>query len=139
MTLSVSRSVWNFLSGCCSHEMTYFCTKTSCPSVVCEPGAAVTFCLPSRRAASVGLRGRRGKGKRLARDHEISLQGSGSLDRSCTWLVCGTISGAGNLSVMFEPDCGCWLLLRRALLLLLLFQLLSVLIVIELNNSKLIK
>lgn len=139
MIFLVSRSVWNFFLGCCLYEMIYFCIKIFCLFVVCEFGVVVIFCLLFRRVVSVGLRGRRGKGKRLVRDYEISLQGLGSFDRSCIWLVCGIILGVGNLSVMFEFDCGCWLLLRRVLLFLLLFQLFSVFIVIELNNSKLIK
>ena len=78
----------------------------------------------------------RGAGARQVCDHEISLPPLCSLDRQCTWPLCGTISGARNLSVMFEPDSVRWLLLRRASLLLLPFQLLRALILNHLNSSK---
>lgn len=52
--------VWDVLPGSCLHHMNYFCARTACAPVLCELGAAKTFCLSSQRAASCGLHGRPG-------------------------------------------------------------------------------
>ena len=134
-TAKIARGMWYFcwkervrLPGCSFHWMNHFSTRMAWPP-------RVSLKLPPQRAARLGLRAG-WAGVRQGWDHEISLLRSGSLDRQCIWPLCGTISGARNLSVMSEPDSVSWLLLRRASLLLLPFQLLRALVLNHLNNSK---